>query len=315
MTTSSENRTNGIKWYIGIVLIASFIYAGIYYLAFPERDRLSYTIMAIIYMFFPFLSALLVDKLILKRKAFKGWSLNFNPNWWFLAAWPAVVVLAFLVLAISIAWPDLSFSPDMSGFWERMAQHVSPDQIEMQKAQIESMKVPFILVTIGQALLAGITINAFAAFGEETGWRGFMVREYKNLKFWNAALRIGIIWGIWHSPLILMGHNYPEHNLIGVGMMTAWCVLLSPLFLYVRIKTHSTIAASIMHGTLNASAGIPLMYVAGGNDLTVGFTGFPGFVALSLAIVLIILYDTILSKHPVTQVTILEGIKQKKAVQ
>ena len=302
-----QNQKKGITYYIVIVLAISYLLAGAYYLLFPGKDMASYTVMAVVYMFMPFLSALIVDKLILKRKNLKSWGFNFKPNWWYLAAWPAVVAFAFLVLAINLLWPGISFSAEMAGFWERMASQLSPEQLELQKVKMESIPLPFWLLSIIQGLIAGLTINAVAGFGEESGWRGFMVREYKHLNFWNASLRIGIIWGIWHAPLIVMGHNYPEHNLIGIGMMTVWCILLSPLFLYVRLKTRSVIAASIMHGTLNASAGIPILYLTGGNDLTLGVTGFSGFIALAMVILLMTLYDLKYSKKPITNCTISEG--------
>lgn len=306
---NKESSSKGIRWYLLIVLGVSYLLAGAYYFVFPERDKISFTIMGVVYMFMPFLTALLVDKLILKKQSLKSWAINFKPNWWYLAAWPGVVIVAFAVLGINILWPHISFSADMSGFWERMADQLTPDQIAAQKAQIENLPLPYVVILIGQVLIAGLTINAIAAFGEETGWRGFMVREYKHLKFWDAALRIGIIWGIWHAPIILMGHNYPEHNFLGVGMMTIWCILLSPLFLFIRLKTHSVIGTSIMHGTLNASAGIPLLYLAGGNDLTLGFTGFAGFIVLALVILITVIYDLKFSKKSITNKTIIEGIK------
>jgi uncharacterized protein len=305
-------QTRGILWYLIIVLSLSWFMAGIFYLIFPEIDKVPYTIMAVMYMFMPLISALIVDKLILKRKNLKSWAVNFKPNWWYLAAWPGMVVLAFLSLGINLLWPDISFSAEMTGFYERLSEQFTPEQIELQKSKMDAMPIPIILVMILQGLLAGITINAVAAFGEEAGWRGFMVREYRHLKFWDAALRIGIVWGIWHAPLILMGHNYPDHNLLGVGMMTVFCTLLSPLFLYIRLKTHSTIAAAIMHGTLNATAGISLMYLVGGNDLTIGMTGFSGFITLVLVIGIMVWYDLKFSKHSITNKTILEGIQLEK---
>jgi membrane protease YdiL (CAAX protease family) len=190
---------------------------------------------------------------------------------------------------------------------------MSTEQLDLFKAQIEVNRSMIIWQTLLQTLVMGITINAIAGFGEELGWRGFLVREYKELKFWNASLRIGFIWGIWHAPIILMGHNYPEHPVLGVGMMIIWCILLSPLFLYIRIKTHSVIGAAIMHGTLNASAGIPLMFIAGGNDLTAGATGFTGMIALVIIIGIMVLYDLKFSKQSITDKTIIEGIKQKTA--
>ena len=307
----NSRKKHLLLWYLIIVICISYLLAGIYRIVFPGKDKISYTIMAVIYMYMPFLSALIVDKLIAKRDNLKSWALNFRPNWWYLAAWPGVIVLAYLVLGGNLLWPGISYSSSMEGLWQRLAEQMTPDQLELQKAKMDALPVPYVYIVLLEAIVAGISINALAAFGEETGWRGFMVREYKHRKFWDAALRIGIIWGIWHAPLILMGHNYPQHNYIGVGMMVVWCILLSPLFLFIRLKAHSTIATCIMHGTLNAAAGIPILYIVGGNDLTSGFTGFAGFVVLAVIIGIMVLYDLKFSKHSITNKTIMEGASQQ----
>jgi uncharacterized protein len=80
----------------------------------------------------------------------------------------------------------------------------------------------------------------------------------------------------------MMSVNYPQHPWAGVLMMTAFTLLLSPLMAYITMRANSVIAAAIFHGTLNATAGLPLMVVRGGSDLTVGVTGLAGLLALLL---------------------------------
>jgi len=96
---------------------------------------------------------------------------------------------------------------------------------------------------------------------------------------------------VWHAPLIIQGHNYPEHPVLGVFMMVLWCVLLAPPFPYVRLQTGSVIAVSVMPGTLNASAGVALMFLKGGNDLLVGVTGLSGMLALVVVNLGILVFD------------------------
>jgi membrane protease YdiL (CAAX protease family) len=161
------------------------------------------------------------------------------------------------------------------------------------------MPVHPIQLTLVQGLIAGITVNAVAGFGEELGWRGFLVREFREMHFLRASLIIGFIWGIWHTPIILMGHNYPQHPEIGVLMMTIFCILLTPLFIYVTIKAKSVIAAAIIHGTLNATAGISIMLTSGGNDLTTGLTGLAGFITLIFILILLYIYDSKITKEKI----------------
>lgn len=311
---NSPIKLNRINKFLLLTFTVNWSIAGLFYLLFPNKDKTPFLIMAVIYMFIPALMVLVIDKLIEKRKNLKSLAINFVPNWWYVAAWPGVIIVTFLGMGVNILWPTISFSSDMSGFIERMSHQLDPNQLEILKAQIHGSKSIVFLQVLLEALAAGISINAVAGFGEELGWRGFLVREYKELKFWDAALRIGFIWGLWHAPLILMGHNYPEHPVLGVGMMIIWCMLISPLILYVRLKTHSVIGAAIMHGTINASAGIPLMFIAGGNDLVAGMTGFTGMITLALVILITVIYDLKFSKKPITNVTLLEGIQSDKVV-
>ncbi|MCD6473172.1 hypothetical protein J7K55_08745 [Candidatus Aerophobetes bacterium] len=53
-------------------------------------------------------------------------------------------------------------------------------------------------------------------------------------------------------------------------MMVVFCLLLAPIFSYVRLKAKSVIAAAIIHGSLNATSGIAIMVIKEGNDLLVG---------------------------------------------
>ena len=74
-------------------------------------------------------------------------------------------------------------------------------------------------------------------------------------------------------------------------MMTIMCVLLAPIFGYVRVKARSVIAAAIIHGTFNATYGLSIVLVRGGSDLTTGVTGLPGFLVLAVVILLLWWHD------------------------
>ena len=60
--------------------------------------------------------------------------------------------------------------------------------------------------------------------------------------------------------------------------------LFSPVFLYITIKSKSVIAASVMHGTINALGVLTLIMVKGGTDLTISLSGFAGFIALFIVV-------------------------------
>jgi len=89
-------------------------------------------------------------------------------------------------------------------------------------------------------VIAGCTINTAAAIGEEMGWRGYMLTTLSpKLGLYGAAVAIGIVWSLWHAPLILLaGFNYPHHpNLEGLAAFTGFCVALSVACSVLRAKS------------------------------------------------------------------------------
>lgn len=54
-----------------------------------------------------------------------------------------------------------------------------------------------------------------------------------------------------------------------------------------------------MHGSLNATAGLAIVVVKGGNDLTTGVTGLAGLIVLAIVNVGLFVYDRVLNKEPI----------------
>lgn len=284
-------KINKTAVFLSITFSVNLLMVLIFVLSGYEYTGLSATILGISYMFVPMVAAFIVEKGIHKQPVRRTLKISFSFNRWFITGWLLPLVLAILTLGISLLFPGIVFSPDMEGMFKRFEETLNPEQLEQMRQAMNLLPVHPFWIGIVQGLIAGITINAVAAFGEELGWRGFLIAEFKEMSFWKASLWIGFIWGIWHAPVILLGHNYPQHPELGVFMMTAWCILLAPLFTYITIKAKSVIAASILHGTINAFAGVPIMVIMGGDDLLVGFTGLAGFVALFIVLAGFFLFD------------------------
>jgi len=124
-----------------------------------------------------------------------------------------------------------------------------------------------------------------------------LLKALKNKKLLPVSLIIGTVWGLWHFPLILIGHNYPQHPVAGVGMMVIACILLSPVMTYIVIKSKSVITAAIFHGVNNAIGPITALYIVGGNDLINGLFGLAGFISLMLVNIAFYLYDRYITKE------------------
>jgi uncharacterized protein len=302
-------KINKTALFLILVFSISFSFAGLFKLLGGDiSNQLAYTLMGATYMFIPTICVLIVEKLIHKQPLQKNLLISFKINKWFVIAWLSMPILAFITIGVSLLFPDVIFTPDMAGLFKRYEAMLNPEQLAEMKASLETLPMHPILLTLLQGLFAGITINAVAAFGEELGWRGFLLKAFKEMSFLKASVIIGFIWGVWHSPLILMGHNYPQHPQIGVLMMTIWCILLTPLFLYITIKAKSVIAAAILHGTMNATAGISIMVISGGNDLTVGVTGLAGFISVFAIFLAVFFYDHKVSKENIMTKKVMDSL-------
>lgn len=241
------------------------------------------------YMLFPMLVALVLQAIRHERPGSTG-LLRFRFSWSLLAAIGCVIAVVLLSIPLSALVPGvrLHYGAEqyiaMNGLEGAAADAIT--------AQLHALPAPMlILTTIVSGVLAGCTINALFAFGEEYGWRNYMVSALKGESFLKAAAVIGLVWGIWHAPLVLAGHNYPQHPVAGVAMMCVFCILAGIIELYFTLRTKSFITAAIIHGNINAMASVVVMFVLGGSDLTVGLTGLGGFLALGLAILVIRFFD------------------------
>jgi uncharacterized protein len=293
-------RFNQTTLFLLLTFVISFSIAAIYkFIVGGAVGNVSYTIMGAIYMFVPMVSVIIVKKLIFKEKLRNDLQISFKINKWFFAAWLIMPIITFGALGISLLIPGVTYNSEMTGLAERFASMTSPGQVEQMKTQIAALPISPIWLILIMGLFAGLTVNGLAAFGEELGWRGFLLHQFRNMSFAKASILIGAIWGIWHAPLILMGHNYPQHPYFGVLMMVLLCIIITPIVMYFTIKAKSVIAAAILHGTMNATVTISIIPVTGGNDLLVGMTGLAGMISMLVVIAAIWIYDQYISKDKI----------------
>lgn len=272
-------------------MFATLAYALAWSLAFTyfalggRLDSLGFLAMAIAFMFTPAIAAVITQRLCWKQPL---GDLGLKPPvWrWLLVAWLLPVILMAMTMAMSLAFPGVHLVTGLDGLYGQLTGKVSAEQLSQLHAKLDHspLAIPGVLPLMFtlQVLGAGATINAVAAFGEELGWRGLLAHELRETGFWPASLLTGLIWGVWHLPLIIHGYNYPGHPVAGPILMTLMTALLSPLIGYVRWRAQSVFAAAVFHGTFNAAATLVIL-VRGGDSMTVGFTGAAGLVTLGLA--------------------------------
>lgn len=151
---------------------------------------------------------------------------------------------------------------------------------------------PAALVVFFGITVVGVPLTGLAAvFGEEYGWRGFLQKELTALGRRRGVFLTGLIWGIWHFPVILGGiHTYPP-DAAGLMLGAVFFTLAGCVFGYAAIKTGSIWVAAFMHGVMNSVYAFGLQYLARPDDKLLSFgLGAGGLICLA-AIVLWIMRD------------------------
>jgi len=153
-----------------------------------------------------------------------------------------------------------------------------------------------VLEQIGIIVLIGPVVNIIPTMGEEFGWRAYLLPKLRGFFSDRKALVItGIIWGLWHLPVIVMGHNYGKdyfgYPWLGILAMVLFCLWLGIIEGYISIKLRSAIPAAMIHSTVNAAAGLPLYFIKGSYVSLLGpsITGVIGAIPfIAVAVVLLI---------------------------
>src|SRR5262245_53290106 len=96
-------------------------------------------------------------------------------------------------------------------------------------------------------------LSALRAAGEEIGWRGYMLTRLIDAGLPKPILTSGLIWGLWHVPLILGGVYLagPLPALSAVLFMVL-ATALSFVFARLRLETGSVWPAIALHAAWNA---------------------------------------------------------------
>ncbi|MCC6278953.1 MAG: CPBP family intramembrane metalloprotease [Saprospiraceae bacterium] len=284
---------NQINWNkIGVYILLTFgiswTIAGIMWLlGISLGSTTSVILIAGLYMPGPALATFVLQKYVYKE-GFQQYGWRFDKKAWkWLVATPllfvALILLTFAIIGILgnlhivEQFGQLDFSQE--GF-DRQLSALLDEKVDMDNINLPSLppKIMF-LAFIAQGIIAGSTVNLPFMFGEEFGWRGLLLRETQALGFVKSSLFIGIVWGLWHLPIVLMGHNYPSNPYWGVLMMCLFTTALCPLFAYVRLKTKSILGACMLHGMINATGALFVLYVANGNEFFSSIAGWAGVLA------------------------------------
>ena len=290
-------ETKRIYIYIGTTFALTWIYclAVIYPMMRGEALSAGPTVMTQFLvaaaMFFPAIGVL-ITRLITKEGFKNAWirpNIKGNVKTYLLAYFgPGILTILGTLLYFMIFRG--SFDPEC-GYMKLT--------LEAAGTPVEALPMPLssvLLIQGVQALAIGPIMNFVTCFGEEWGWRGYLLPKMSEKISLIPMLFInGVIWGLWHAPLTAVGHNYgmgyPGFPFTGILAMCLFCIVMGVFLSYVSLKTKSCIPAVLGHGAINSFAAIGIYFTEDGGNPFVGPapTGVIGMIPFAVVAVLMVL--------------------------
>ncbi len=103
-------------------------------------------------------------------------------------------------------------------------------------------------------LTIGVLTALVTAVGEEIGWRGLLVPQLaRNNTFARTSLITGVIWGLWHVPLIIGGgYSSGAPTWYALSGFMVLVMGMSFAFAWIRLASGSIWTAALMHAVHNS---------------------------------------------------------------
>ena len=237
----TRDRRSLLTFITGL-LIVSFLWEGAILLLGGITGPY-FVLLAVILMYFPALGALVY--LRQRGLAWRRLVTTAGKRWYLLAAVVAPVLVSVATLTLAAA----------TGL---IAQALVDPATGLVNTPVPGVQLPvgiFILQFL-VSLVLGVAITSLATFGEEFGWRGvfqnLFIREFGVVQ---GILLLGLIWGIWHAPLIYSGYNFPGYPLLGAFvLMPLLTIGFSGVFAWLTLRSGSLWPAVLAHASINSTA-------------------------------------------------------------
>ena len=245
---------------------------------------------AFLYMPMPLVAGLIVERVAGRRPLLRSTFADFRHTWWRigLVAVASAAAIYVIDMALLAVLGDVLHVPGIGELAATQTQVLANLGTALgpaaSRADLSGLPPVAALYALGlvAGVGAGFSINGLFAFGEEYGWRGVLADELSPLGPVRANLLTGVMWGLWHAPMILLGYNYGTDRIAGVAMMCVWLVPFSFLLSRARQFSGSVAAPAVIHGAFNGSAGFFVMLVSGHTRLWTAPIGLLGAVTLTI---------------------------------
>lgn len=265
---------------IWIYLVLTFVTSAVFFITYKMFGDVWSYFSLLLAMLMPAVNVVVVQ-LLFKEKIKGRFLLKLRFNKFVILGILVPMLLTLYILLMNVLFTSSELGLDQ----------VYVDQLVVTGAPEKYYIGIAVFSTLLNGLIAGVTLNAVFAFGEELGWRGFLQEEFNYMGPWKSSAIIGAIWGLWHAPLILQGYNFPDHPYIGVFMMIIATTFLGIIMSYLTKRSGTILTAVFFHGVLNAVAGLAIILTTNYVDIYHGPFGLTAIITYASVAGLLYLHE------------------------
>jgi membrane protease YdiL (CAAX protease family) len=246
--------------------------------------------LAQLYMLTPAITAIITRSFFYKPK-FDDANLRLGKlgdyfKFWIISICITALSYVFFTLLGGITW-------DLTGqiFLNRLAEQFAAagQDINASLPPGFSPRIMLMIYFFGGLTIFNILPGIITGFGEEFGHRGFMFPLLYKIKPWVGIIIGGLIWYVWHLPLVLIIPQTTQYslwqNLLNLIILAIGSVCTFTYLAYVYVKSRSVWVTSLAHIAMNNSAS-SFSYFADIQNQTLANIGL----ALTMAVVVAVLY-------------------------
>lgn len=224
--TMLNQKTITIEKEVSIFLFLTFFFSSFFYYLITTTDDNGWYAFGL--MWCPGVASIITS--LIFRKNLNGFGWGAGNFWLLIASYFYPIVELFIVYGIIWSFGFGDFAGFDSNFMTKLAFF------------------PMILM-----VLEGSYFSGRSAMGEEIGWRGYLVpRLLEKYPPNNVSIFVGIIWSVWHFPIMVTGDYGSETPLLyQLTCFTLMIVGVNFIYTWFRIKSKSLWSGVLLHTTGN----------------------------------------------------------------
>jgi membrane protease YdiL (CAAX protease family) len=110
---------------------------------------------------------------------------------------------------------------------------------------------------VTHVVVLALLLVVINGFGEETGWRGFLLPALeRRFHPFGASIAVAAIWAAWHAPAFLINENYRAMPVVMLPMFFIGLVCGSVFLTWLHNRARQSIAVvAVWHGLFNVVTG------------------------------------------------------------